>query len=231
MSAQPAQGRRGLLASMAAQVAAYVLEPIEETVGAGPVALEPFPVVAVVSAARRSGATSVARMLGAELALRYDAAAVLVSDRPRRPAPPSRRAVRLATAMVGAADVRAVGRLCIATGGAEREVVARAARYLAPVVIDVPPDGSAPSVAQAADQLVVVASAAQEPALLDAVALVLGRPAIKVANRVVEPLAWEPRVDLCIPDARLGVRASALGTRSSGPLGRAIADLADLIEK
>jgi hypothetical protein len=216
---------------MAAQLAAYVLEPVEDTIDAGPVELEPYPVIAVVSAAPKSGATTIARLLAAELAAREDGVAVVASGTapPRRGGPPARAALRLATALRAGADVRAVGRLCVA-GASDHEALVNSARYLAPVVLDVPPDGSAACVARIADRVAVIAGGSSEPALAAAVALVLGGEPVRVANRVVDRVAWEGRADVLIPDSRVAARAAPLGARPLGPLGAAIADLADALE-
>jgi hypothetical protein len=230
MSAHPASQRRGLFASMAGQLAAYVLEPAEETVDVELVELEPHPVVAVVSAAPKSGATTVARLLAAELAARADGVAVVTSAAgpPRRGGPPARAAMHLATALRGSADVRPVGRLCVAAAS-DDEALISAARYLAPVVLDVPPDGSAASVARIAGAVAIVAAGSSEPALAAAVALVLGGEPVKVANRVVDPAGWDGRADVLVPDSRVAARAAPLGIRPLGPLGAAIADLADAL--
>jgi hypothetical protein len=228
MSAHPASQGRSWLSALVAQVSEFVFEEVEETIEPAPAELEPRPVVAVVSAAPRSGASTVARMLAAELGVRWGGAAMVISsDRARRSAPPTRAAIRLATALTGVAHAQPVGRLCIAPA---TEGVINAARYLAPVVLDLPPDGSAAGIAGVADHVVVVASASAEPALLDAVALVIGTAAIKVVNRVVEPDQWRGRADLLLPDARLAARAAAIGTRPLGPLGAAIGALADALE-
>lgn len=204
---------------MAAQLSAYVLEP--------------FPVVAVVSAACKSGVTTVARLLAAELAGRYEDTAVVWSAEPagRRGAPPSRGASRLATALrAGAGPTSAVGRLCLASGDAPERVTA-SARYLAPVVLDVAPDGSATSVAGLADVAVVVAAAADEPALPRTVALALGnRRVLLVAGRAGAEPGWEDDADVVVPDSRIAARAATLGARAVGPLGAAIAELADALE-
>ena len=105
-----------------------------------------------------------------------------------------------------------------------------AARWLAPVVLDIPADGSGAGVADVADRVLVVTAASGEPALLDAVATVGGGNAIKVANRVGEPGAWETRADVRLPESRMAARAAAMGTRALGPLGSAIAALADALE-
>jgi Mrp family chromosome partitioning ATPase len=216
---------------MAAQLAGYVLEPVEETVEVEPVELQPCPVIAVVSAAPRSGATTVARLLAAELAARGDGVAVVTSTGApsRRGGPPARAAVRLATALRASADVRAVGRLCIARP-TDHDALVNAARYLAPVVLDLPPDGSAAGAVHIADAVAVVAAGSGEPALAAAVALVLGGEPVKVANRIVDPGGWQGRADVLIPDSRIAARAAPLGTRPLGPLGAAIAELADALE-
>ena len=256
MSAHSAAQRRSWLSALAAQVADYVFEPIDETIEAEPAELEPQPVVAVVSAAPRSGATTIARMLAAELALRAEGAAVVASPGAvRRTAPPSRAAIRLATALAGAADASPIGRLCVVAPPAlatTHPLVARptaadeapgadrpdagasawinAARYLAPVVLDLPADGSAAGASAVADRIAIVAPAGAEPALLDAVASVIGGSPVKVANRVVDPEPWSGRADLLLPDSRIAARAATLGTRPLGPLGAAIAALADALE-
>jgi hypothetical protein len=230
VSAQSASVRRGWLSALVTQLADYVFEEVEETVEPEPVRLEPHPVIAIVSAAPRSGATTVARLLAAELAARADGAAVVTSAlATRRSAPPSRAAIRLTTALAGAAEGQACGRLCIATGN-DAERLAGAARYLAPVVLDLPPDGSAAGVIAHADRVAVIASGSAEPALLDAVATVLGCNPLKVVNRAGEPGAWAERAQLQIPDSRIGARAAGLGTRAAGRLGSAIAALADALE-
>lgn len=233
MSAHSASHRGGWLSALVAQVSDYVFEEVEETVEQ-PKELVAHPVVGVVAAAPRSGTSTVARLLAAELACRSDgrgggSALVLASARPRRAAPPARAAARLATALAGAVDAQPLGRICVAPS-ADRINEVRAARYLAPVVLDVPADGSAAEIAEVADRIIVVTAASGEPALLDAVATVVGGNAVKVANRVAEPAAWEARADVRLPESRMAVRASAMGTRALGPLGSAIATLADALE-
>jgi hypothetical protein len=252
VSAHSASHRRSWLSALVAQVSDYVFEEIEETVEPQLKQLEPHPVVAAVAAAARSGATTVARMLAAELATRADGAAVVVAaGSRRRAAPPSRAAVRLATALVDVVDAQPVGRLCVAApaaiadpdadsagghpggdsaGGHPSERIVNAARYLAPVVLDLPADGSAAGVRSIADRVVVVSAASGEPALLDAVAAVIGGSPLKVANRVTDPGRWAERADILLPDSRLGIRAAALGTRALGSLGSAIGTLADSLE-
>jgi hypothetical protein len=250
VSAHSASHQRGWLSAIAAQVSDYVFEPIEETVEAEPPALTPHPVIAVVSAAPSSGTTTVARLLGAELAARAGGAAVVTSPgATRRTAPPSRAAIRLATALAGVAGAQPCGRLCLAhvralaadagdlaeasavgSTGSELAGIVSAARYLAPVVLDLPADGSAAAVATIAERVAVVAAATSEPALLDAVAALTGGEPLKVVNRVTDATAWGERGDAhLLPDSRIAVRAAAMGTRALGPLGSAIAELADAL--
>jgi hypothetical protein len=186
-------------------------------------------VIAVVSAAPKSGATTIARLLAAELASRADGAAVVTCSGPMRGGPPVRAAARLATALRTAVDIRPAGRICLADPD-DPETLVKAARYLAPVVLDVPPDGSAAAVAHLADRVAIVAPAAGEPALAGAVRLILGGDPVTVANRIAEAGAWEGRADALIPDSRIAARAAQLGTRPLGPLGAAIADLANALE-
>ena len=233
MSAHSASHRRGWLSALVAQVSDYVFEDVEETIEQ-PKELVAHPVVAVVAAAPRAGASTVARLLAAEVANRADGAAIVVASAPsRRAAPPSRPAIRLATAMAGIADAQPVGRLCIARAGdasARRGEIVNAARYLGPVVLDLPADGSAAGIGRIADRVAIVAAASGEPALLDAVAAVIGGDPVKVVTRVGDPADWRQRVDVLLPDSRIAARAASLGTRALGSVGSGIAALADALE-
>ncbi len=226
MSAQPLAPRRGWVAALVGQLSEFVFEAVEEAEEPRLLELEPHPVVAVVSAAPRSGASTVARLLAAELAFRAAGAAVVVAAASgRRGAPPGRAALRLATALSDV-DGHPCGRLFVATSAD----VVRAARYLAPVVLDLPPDGAAAEAARRADRLVVVGAAGGEPALLDALAAGLGAGTIKVVSRVVAGAGPQPRANVQLPDSRLAARSAALGARAGGPLGAAVARLADALE-
>jgi hypothetical protein len=207
MSAQPFPQRRGWLSALVAQASSYVLEPIEETVDAEPAELAPRPVIAVVPAAPRSGASTLARLLAAELALRAGGAAVVWTSGP---------------------PARSGRRVRVVSGGDPRQVVDRS-RYECPVVLDLPPDGSRLAAAREADRAVVVAGASHEPALAAAVATLLGGEPLVVANRVVEAGEWAGRARIQVPDARVAARAAALGTRALGSLGAAIGELADAL--
>jgi hypothetical protein len=232
MSAHSASQRRGVMAQLAAQISAFVLEPVEATADSQPVDLQPYPVVAVVSAATRSGATSVARMLAAELAVRADGAAVVLAGghAARRSAPPSRAAVRLSVALRGVVDsAQPLGRLCL-VADPDPQRAAMAAHYLAPVVIDVAPDGSAASTASHAERAVVVVGASQEPALAAALARGVGGSPVVAVNRLREAGDWTGRADIRLPESRIAARAALVGTRPLGALGEAIVQLADALE-
>lgn len=231
MSAHSASHRRGWVSALVAQVADFVFEEVEETVEQQPVELEPHPVIAVVSAAPRSGATTVARLLAAQLAIRAEGSAVVVTSAGGRRSrvPPARAASRLATALAGVGCVHTCGRLALLA--ADPATAVAAGRYLAPVVLDVAADGSAATLGALADRIAVVAPATAEPALLDAVATLPGRDALKVVNRAREEAGrWTGRADVLIPDSRMGARAAAVGTRAPGPLGAAVAEVADALE-
>ena len=229
MSAHSASQRGGWLSALVAQVSEYVFEEVEETVEQ-PQELVAQPVVAVVAAAPRAGTTTVARLLAAALASRGDGSAlVLGGAKPRRGTPPARGAARLATALAGVANVQPLGRICVAAS-TDRVRELNAARYLAPVVLDVAPDGSAAGVGGVADRVVVVSAASGEPALLDAVATVIGAGSLKLVNRVTEAGTWDGRADMQLPESRLAARAAGMGTRALGPLGSAIEALADALE-
>jgi hypothetical protein len=253
VSAHSASQRGGWLSALVARAADFVFEEVEETVEPAPVELKPHPVVAVVAATPRAGATTVARLLAAELATRVEgAASVAARTAPRRSALPSRAAIRLATGLAGVGDVRPVGRLCVvapptprldATVAPQADVAAapalpaerlggavNAARYLAPVVLDLPADGSAAGITTIADRVVVLADASAEPALLDAVAGVVGGNPIKVVSRAADPEPWTDRADFVLPESRLRARAATVGIRAIGSLGSAISALADALE-
>src|SRR5258705_13907094 len=116
MGAHPASRGGGLFWAMAAHLGGYLLERVEETIDAERVELEPYPVIAIVSAARKSGATTVARLLAAELATRADGAAVVTctgSSAPRG-GPPMRVPAPFATVLPAAADAYPIQRSYVA---------------------------------------------------------------------------------------------------------------------
>src|SRR5688500_10142637 len=184
------QGQRGLLASAAAAVESFFLEPgapRPASEAAEPVELRP--VVSVFGLARGCGATVVARALAAELALRNPsgAAAVACDARPAGLPLATHAATRLARALedVPGAFPRAVGRLCL-IGGADPLRLAGAARHHAPLVIDAGSDALGGAAASVADRTILVATRDVEPALATVAAECVARvgpaPAV-VLNR------------------------------------------------
>jgi hypothetical protein len=197
------------------------------------------PVVAVFGLARGCGTTVVARGLAAELARRdsLGAAAVHCDRRPAGIPLATPAASRLANALADAtgAPARASGRLCL-IGGAGGEVAASvvdAARYVAPLVLDA---GAAPlggAAAALADEVVVVASPAVEPALAAVAADCLNREPIVVLNRAAVPPEvgrWSGRVSHALPQSRMGAQLALSGCEPRGALGEAVAELADSVE-
>jgi hypothetical protein len=230
VSARPS---RGLLASAAAAVESFFLEPaVPRPASDAAEPVEQRPVVWVFGLACGCGATVVARALAAELAVRDPGgtAAVHCETRPNGIPLATHAAARLARVLedLPRADPRAVGRLCL-IGGADSLRVAETARHHAPLVIDAGSDvlGGAP--ASLADGSVIVTTQAVEPALVrvaaDCVARVAPRPVV-VLNR-----APHDQSDLfALPNSPLGARLALGGREARGELGRAIAELVDLLE-
>ena len=198
----------------------------------------------MVALAARCGTTTVARALAAELA-RRDPAAVAVVWHPasaggRGLAAPAvgRLAApavgRLGQTLAGFAgdETRAVGHLCLVDAG-DPAPLAAAARYMAPLVLEVPHGEPAGRPAALADHVVLVAGPRVEPALADAVAASLARvgtePLIAV-NRVLDPGRWAGRGAVLLPESRTGARLALAGREARGQLGASIAELADLCE-
>lgn len=240
-AALSAAGPRGLLATAAASVASFFLDstapdPVAE--GIGPIEIRP--VVCVFGLARGCGATVVARALAAELALRDATAAAVVcsSTRPAGIPLATHAASRLARVVedVPGAEPRAVGRLCLAGGDARgrsergHHRLIGTARYHAPVVIDAGSDALGDASAAIADRAVIVTTRDVEPALARVAAECVARagPApVVVLNRAPHD---QPGL-FAIPNSSLGARLALGGREARGELGRAIAELADLLEE
>ena len=223
---------RGLLATAAATVESFFVDsaaPVPAAEGARPV--EPGPVVSVFGLAHGCGVTVVARALAAELAARDPGgAAVVCSDaRPAGIPLATHAAIRLARVLedVPRAAPRGIGRLCLAGGDPERLIAT--ARHHAPVVIDAGSDALGGAPAAIADRVVIVTHRDVEPALA------------RVASECVARVGPEPVVVLnraphgqpglfAMPSSPLGARLALGGREARGELGRAIAELADLIE-
>jgi hypothetical protein len=229
--------RRGLLATALARVEDFLLEPAEparEEISTAPGLRRP--VVAVFGLARRSGATTVARGLAAELAVRDGGAAAVSSPVPAAGIPlASPAAARLARSMadVPHARTRAVGRLCLIEGPSAAEL-ADAARLQAPLVLDAGSEQVGGAAAAVADHVVLVGAPSVEPALAAVVSTCLGRVGpepIVVLNRAGPDSGWDGRAAIELPEARMGAQLALGGREPRGALGRAVAALADLCEE
>jgi hypothetical protein len=231
--------RRGVLALAASAAGSFLLEPAgSDARGAPPVQPGPRLVIAVFGLAPGCGSTVISRALAVELALRdqHGAAAVACHDLPAGFSLGSQSALRLARAVadVPGASTRSVGRLCL-VAGAHPRLLAETVRHHAPLVIDGGSDSLGGSDAAAADRIVLVVSADQEPALAAVAARALeddGPAPIVVANRVRPGGAHEwQRRDICVvPDSRVCSQLALSGRDLGGTFSRAIADLADRCE-
>jgi hypothetical protein len=225
-------GRRGLVDSAAAALESFFLEAVAPPASE---AREPFrlrPVVCVFGIASGCGATVVARALAAELALRDPggAAAVACDARPGGIPLATHGATRLARLL---ADLpgsfpRAVGRLCL-VGGADPLRLADTARHHAPLVIDAGSEALGGAPASVADRTVIVTAQAIEPALArvgaECIARV-GAPPVVVLNRAAHD---QPGL-FALPNSPMGARLALGGREARGALGRAMGELADLLE-
>jgi hypothetical protein len=229
-------GRPGLLASAAAAVGSFFIEPVEaEPAAEGAGRIEVRPVVCVFGLARGCGVTVVARALAAELAARDSSgtAAVHGDGGPGGRLPGIPLATHPAGALSGLLEdvprsrPRAVGRVCLVSGEPRR--VVDTARYHAPVVIDAGSEDLG-GTAALADRAVIVTSRDVEPALArvaaDCVARV-GPPPVVVLNRAPHD---QPGL-FALPNSPLGARLALGGREARGELGRAIAELADVLEE
>jgi hypothetical protein len=239
-----AGGPRGMLAGAVAAVGSFLLEPAEpqpESLSPAPSGLRP--VIAVFGLGRGCGVTVVSRALAAELAGRDVDGAAAVHCEARAAGIPlaTQAATRLARALadVPGADTRAVGRLCL-VAGAERAELADSARHFAPLVMDAGSSSLGGAPAALADRVIVVATAATEPALASVAAECLGRlghEPLVVLNRITAaqiadgfPSAWSTRPAHRVPESRMGAQLALGGREARGELGRAVAELADLCD-
>ena len=225
-------GRRGLLATAAAALESFFLEPVAPPASEGGEPLELRPVVSVFGIARGCGATVVARALAAELALRDPggAAAVVCGARPPGIPLATHAATRLARVLeeVPTALPRAVGRLCL-VGEADPLRLADTARHHAPLVFDAGSEALGGVPASVADRAVIVTTQAIEPALArvgaECVARVGATPVV-VLNRAPHDQAGL----FALPSSPMGARLALGGREARGALGRAIGELADLLD-
>ena len=240
MSAHDALGpHRRLLSGALAAAADWLVAPAEPTgAESGPAALEARSVVAVLGLSPRCGATTVARALGAELALRDPAGACAVTASVPTGAlslgfPAATRLARTLSPLAGA-RARPWGRLCL-VDGPDREALAAAARYVAPLVIDVDQSAEASVAAALADHVVLVAGPGTEPALAAVMSASLGSvgPApLTVLNRAGRDRGrWAGRADVELPESRPGARLALAGREPRGAFGRAVAELVQACQK
>jgi hypothetical protein len=225
---------RGLLATAAAAVESFFLEPA----AAEPAALpsdppEQRPVICVFGIAPGCGATVVARALAAELAVRDPGGVAAVACESRAGAVPlaTHAATRLARLLedVPGAAARAVGRLCL-VGGADPLRLSDMARHHAPLVIDAGSDALGGAPASVADRTLIVTTNGVEPAL----ARVGAECVARVGPAPVLVLNRAPHDQLgafALPSSPVGARLALGGREARGELGRAVAELADLCEE
>lgn len=236
MTAQPALAGRRQLAAALAKAEAWLLAPVpeQEESAAGDVAERP--VIAVVGLAPRCGATTVGRALGAELALRDPTRAAVVSCASASGARSlgSAPAARLARMLDGSARarMRPAGRLCLVESSDLLSLRA-AARYLAPLIVDVSYPSAPGPPASLADHVVLVASPEAEPPLASVVAESLGHVGpepMLVVNRDDDADRWTPLAPLApvfVADSRAGAHLALAGRDARRALGPGIVELAD----
>ena len=235
-----------LLAAALARAEAFLLEPVppsEPGRAPGPPATSKRPIVAIAGVIPGCGATTVARALAAELALRDSLRSAVVSGADARGSlpigtPAAGRLARLVTSRAGV-EARASGRICLApvVEPAQVEVTLRG---LATVVLDVEGAAAAAAAASVADQVVLVATPGVEPALAAVLAGSLARVGpepMVVLNRAAGDgefageSSWRGRAHLTLPLSHAAARLGLSGRGAGGAFGAAIAELADLCEQ
>jgi len=196
------------------------------------------PVVAVAGLAPRCGTTTVARALAAELGLRDESGAAIVSA-----AAVAGGGIPLGTPAAGRlgravqrslpSQTRAVGRICLTAAGPDHATFVDAARDLAPLVLDVADAAQTSVAASLVDAVVLVAGPGTEPSLATVLAESLcrvGPEPVVVLNRDRDAdERWDARCAVRLPDARMGAQLALAGREARGELGRHIARLADLV--
>jgi hypothetical protein len=231
--------RAGLLSA----VADFLVEPLEPSAPSGADTELGWtrmarPVVAVAGLSPRCGITTVARALAAELALRDEGGAAIVSAEAV-----SGGGIPLGTPATGRlgravqrslpTQTRAVGRICLTAAGADHATLVDAARDLAPLVLDVADPTQTSVAASLVDAVVLVGGPGTEPSLGVVLAESLrrvGPEPVVVLNRDRDAdECWEGRCALRLPDARMGAQLALAGREARGELGRAVARLADLV--
>jgi hypothetical protein len=230
-------------AGLLSAVADFLVEPLEPAAPSGAEAELGWtrlarPVVAVAGLAPRCGTTTVARALAAELALRDEGAAAIVSAEAV-----SSGGIPLGTPAAGRlgravqrslpSQTRAVGRICLTVAGPDHAPLVDAARDLAPLVLDVTDPTRTAVAASLVDAVVLVGDLGTEPSLAAVLAESLCRvgpePIVVLNHGRDADERWEGRCALRLPDARMGAQLALAGREARGELGRAIARLADLV--
>jgi hypothetical protein len=240
MNAEPLR-RPGVLATALARAESWLLEPAPAMGGRrapGPTERCERPVTAVIGLAPRCGATTVARGLAAELAARDPIGAAVVTSARAAPGPALRTAAagRLARTLAAQTiePLRTCGRLCL-IGREDQQSAAARARTLAPVVLDASHGTPPNAAARLSDRLVIVGSPEVEPALIELVPSVMRSsvPAVVVVlNRCrPEEEGSGGSADLLLPEARLTAPLALAGREPPGPLGSALAQLADRLDR
>jgi len=235
MSAHHAAAGRGALASALTAVAEWLVEPVGGTAAASDgVEHARRPVVAVVGLHEQTGATVVARGLGALFAARDVGGACAVTAESGRGGPPlgAPAAGRLARSLgaIAPGGARAAGRLCLVQG-ADPVALCAHLHGVAPLIIDVADSGEAAAAASMSDGLVLVAGPGAEPALAVLVAerlAAIGPIPTIVVNRSSAQDRWASTGAMALPESRLGARAAVSGREPRGQLGAALGILADL---
>lgn len=231
--------KSGLLSA----VADFLVEPLESAAPSGAEAELDWtrvarPVVAVAGLAPRCGTTTIARALAAELALRDDGGAAIVSAEVV-----SGGGIPLGTPAAGRlgravqrslpSQTRAVGRICLTAAGPDPATLVDAARDLAPLVLDVGDPAHTSVAASLVDAVVLVGAPGTEPSLAAVLAESLcrvGPEPVVVLNRDRDAdERWEGRCTLRLPDARMGAQLALAGREARGELGKSVARLADLV--
>lgn len=235
MRAQPAPRARSALATALTSAAGWLVEPAESP---APPPHRPLvherSIIAVAGLHRRCGVTTVARALGAELAVRDPSSACAVTGDGAGGAVPLGlpAASRLARALgpIGAHRTRTCGRLCL-VDGADRVELCATLRFLAPLVIDVGDPAEAAAAAALADGVVVVCGPSAEPALgrvvAESLAQVGPEPAIVLNRAGPNCDTWDGRCDVRLPDSRMAARIAQSGRDPRGEMGLAVAELAN----
>ena len=195
------------------------------------------PAIAVAGLSPRCGVTTIARALGAELAVRdADHAAVVTTAALGGGGIPlgTLPAGRLARAVGRSLPVRtrAVGRLCFAELVADDQArLCDVARTFAPLVIDVADASTLSVVASLVDAVLLVGSPASEPALarvlVESLARVGPEPFVVLNREGGDGERWEGHAGPRLPDARVAAQLALAGREAPGEFGRAIAALAD----